>query len=316
MSNVHWRGSNSYRREVTLTVWRGLIAAAFTPFGTDGTLKLDVVNPIVERLLGEGVTGLFLVGTTGEFSSLTQRERVEVAEAYVTAVAGRVPVIVHVGDPSVQCSRELALHAASCGADGIAAVPPFYEKLENEELLVDWLAGIAEAVPALPFFYYHIPLLTGVHIDPIDFLGIATERLPTLAGVKYSDSDLANLQACLETYSNRLTFLFGIDQMLLSAIILGIQAAVGSTYNFAAPLYVRMWRAAEVGDWDSARSLQAQAVRLVRLCTKYGRPAAFKAAMQLVGPDCGPPRLPARALSETSFREFRSALAEIGIGTL
>lgn len=290
----------------------GLIAAVFTPMKPDGTLNPDIVPAVAEHLIGDGIRGFYVCGTTGEGPLLSSDERRSVAEAYVAAAAGRVPVIVQIGHNSLAEARTLALHAAEIGADAIAAVPPMFLKSDSTEVLIDCLREIASAAPDFPLFYYHVPSLSGVAVDVVDLLGRAEQCLPSLAGVKYSAPTVHEYQACLNVGGGRYTMLFGCDEMLLSGLSAGGSGAVGSTYNFAGPLYVGLMEAFERGDVREARRLQGLSVRMARLLYRYRGQPAFKAMMGLLGLDCGPNRLPLKTLTAGEIQSMKREIEEIG----
>ncbi|HSG91756.1 MAG TPA: dihydrodipicolinate synthase family protein, partial [Pseudomonadales bacterium] len=166
----------------------GLIAATFTPMHDDGRLRLELVPDMVDRLVARGVEGLYVCGSTGEGPLLTGAERRAVADAFVRAAAGRLPVIVQVGHTSLVEARELAEHAQAVGADAISATPATYFKPKTLADVLDGIEAVAGGAPGLPFFYYHIPPITGVDVDVAELLPLAAERVPTLAGVKFSSS--------------------------------------------------------------------------------------------------------------------------------
>ena len=282
--------------------YTGLIAAVFTPMAADRTLNLDLVPAIVDHLIRDRIRGIYVCGTTGEGPLLSSEERRAVARAYVDAAGGRIPVIVQVGHNSLAEARGLALHAREIGADAISAVPPMYFKPESTEILVECLREIASVVPGLPFFYYHIPRFTGAQIDVLELLRRAERELPSLTGVKYSAMTVNEYQECLDFAQGRYAILFGCDEMLLSGLSAGAAGAVGSTYNFAAPLYNALIEAFEQGDLEEARRLQGLSVRMIRLLCKYRGQPAFKAIMGLLGLDCGPNRLPIETLSTDEIR--------------
>jgi N-acetylneuraminate lyase len=292
--------------------FKGLIPATHTPMQADGSLDLDAVPGQATFLLDAGVDALFVCGTTGEFPSLTVAERQQVTEAFITAVEGRIPVIVHVGHACLKDARALASHAAARGAAAIAAAPPAYFKPATVKTVLDCCMEIATGAPDLPFFYYHIPSLTGVHLSMTDFLQKGAERFPNLAGIKYSCETLDEFSACLDRFGERYTLMFGRDQMLLAALAVGAPAAVGSTYNYAAPLYQALWRAYADGDISTARRCQYRAVRFIELLERYGGVRASKTFMKLVGADCGPPRLPLQPCSPEEESALRSSLEQIG----
>ncbi len=298
-------------------VWiTGLVPAAFTPLHADGHLHLDQIGPLTEQLIGDGVGGLYVCGSTGEGVSLTSAERREVAAAFVQAADGRVPTIVQVGHNSLAEARLLAEHAQQIGADAISATPPTYFKPRDVETLIDCLAEVTAGAPDLPFYYYHIPHVTGVEVDAVELMTLADERLPSLVGVKFSAFKIFELQAATahsrQSGSGRFNLLFGSDEMLLSGLMGGAQGAVGSTYNFAAPLYKRVIEAFESGDIDEARRLQGLSVEMVRVLGRRGGNAAIKAVMALLNVDCGPPRLPQVGLNTEQIKALRRDLEAIG----
>jgi N-acetylneuraminate lyase len=292
---------------------RGLIAAGFTPMRGDGALDLDRVGPIVGQLLDEGVAGIYAVGSTGEGVSLTTHERQEVAAAYVSAAAGRVPVVIQVGHNSLAEARILAAHAQNIGATAISATPPAYFKPDTLDCLIDCLATITAAAPDLPFYYYHIPSRTGVNLDMVELLQAARRRLPTLVGIKFTSPAIYEFQACVEVEDGGFDLLWGSDEMLLSAWAVGARGAVGTTYNFAAPLYHRIIQAFESGNPAEAARRQALSVSLVRSIYRVsGSLSAFKAVMKMVGQDCGPTRLPLEPLDTARETQLKDDLTRIG----
>ena len=248
----------------------GLLPATFTPLHADGSLNLAVVEPMVEHLIRDGVTGLYVCGSTGEGVSLAREERMAAAEAFIAAARRRIPVVVQIGHNSIAEARLLAAHAQSAGAAAISATPPSYFKPPTLAALVDSMAEIAAAAPNLPFYYYHIPLMTGVTTNVAALLRAGGEKIPTLAGVKFSYSAVFDLQAAAAVEDGRYNLLFGSDEMLLSGLCAGAHGAVGTTYNFAAPLFNRIVAAYTACDLPTAQRLQAHAVEMINLILGYG----------------------------------------------
>lgn len=291
---------------------KGLIPAVFTPMREDGSLNPDQVVPIVEHLLSDKVAALYVCGSTGEGPSLTSEERMATAKMYVEAVGGHLPVIIQVGHNSLAEARKLAEHAQKIGADAISAVPPSYFKINSLNTLVSCLTEITSAAPDLPFYYYHIPYVTGVNFDMVEFLHKGAEHIPKLVGIKFSNFTVFEFQACLEYQDGRFDILFGSDEMLTSGLAGGAQGAVGSTFNFAAPLYNKIINAFQQADMAEARRLQALSVKMVRVLYRYRGQSAFKGIMKLIGVDCGPNRLPHVTLNSDELTALKKELDDVG----
>jgi len=290
----------------------GLIAATYTPLHEDGALNLDQVPKITDQLLAEGVSGLYVCGSTGEGMSLTTAERKAVAEAFVQASGKRVPVVIQVGHNSLADAQDMAAHAQNAQATVVSATAPSYYKVTSVDMLIECMAEIASAAPRLPFYYYHIPSLTGAVVDLVAFLRKAGERIPNLAGVKYTTSTLEEYQQCLALDGGRYDMLWGRDEILHSAWLVGARGAVGSTYNIAAPLYKRILDALREQDIELAGRLQLQAVQMIATIKHYPFHPAMKAIMGMLGLPCGPCRLPQPRLSTADRKHLSSDLERIG----
>jgi N-acetylneuraminate lyase len=291
----------------------GLVAATHTPFAADGDLNLSAVEAQADHLLRVGVTTAFVGGSTGECHSLTVAERRALAERWA-AVANGTPlrVVIHVGANCLADARALAGQAQQLGAAAISALAPNYFKPRTLADLVDWCRAVAAAAPAVPFYFYDIPALTGVHFAMPDLLDAAAGRVPTLAGIKFTNADLMAYQLCLRSQDGRFDIPWGVDEYLLAALALGGRGAVGSSYNFAAPVYHRMIRAFHAGDLATARNEQFQAVRLIQLLSDFGYLAAAKAVMGMLGVPVGDARMPNAQLATAQRDDLRRRLANLG----
>ena len=289
----------------------GLIAAAFTPFYEDGSLNLSLIPALVDKLVNDGVKGIFVCGSNGEGPNMTTEERMKVAEEFVKTANERLLIIVHVGHSSIAESRILATHAAEIGADAFSSVAAFYFKPVSVQNLVDCMADIASAAPELPFYYYHIPHLTGVSMDMVEFLELSKDIIPNLAGIKYTSPTIHEYQACLNFEQGRFDILFGLDELLLPALSVGAMGAIGSTYTFAAPLYLKTVEAFNRGDLTAAREQHAYMVEVIRILLKYPPIPGQKAIMKMLGWDLGPCRLPLTTLNQESFEKFYKELDDL-----
>jgi N-acetylneuraminate lyase len=292
---------------------QGLVAATHTPFLADGGLNLAIVERQAEHLIANGVKTAFIGGTTGESHSLTVAERIALATRWGEVVRGSgLRLVVHVGSNCLADARALASHAQTIGAKAISALAPSYFKPKSLDALVACCADIAAAAPALPFYFYDIPVMTGVQFPMSEFLAVAPERIPTLAGIKFTNPDLMAYQQCLNAEDGRFDIPWGADEYLLAALALGATGAVGSTYNFAAPIYHRLIAAFGKGDLATARIEQYRSVRLVELLARFGYMAAAKTVMGFLDVNVGPARLPHANLSQDQRTGLQQSLEELG----
>lgn len=293
---------------------RGMMAAVYTPMKEGGMeLDLSVIRPYVAHLASVNVTNAMPAGTNGESLSLSVEERKTLAEAWAKEAQGTiVKVYMHVGAESLLDTIALAKHAASVpGIAGIVAMPPVYFK-PSVQSLHDYLAAVANAVPNLPLWYYHIPCMTGVLQGQAHLLVDAIEKsgkIPTFMGVKFTDYDFADFVACKEIGHGKYNLLFGRDDKGLSALMLGADGVVSSTVNYSPTLRDVVSLYAK-GDMAGAQVAQQRNADLCEAFGPYSTDArnSQKAIMRMAGVDVGPARLPYVDLSEEEYNALQKTL--------
>jgi len=284
----------------------GLIAAPFTPMHKDGSLNKDLIPQYYEFLEKSGVRGAFINGSTGEGASLTLKEKMTQAEIWSSCYRKRqsVRIINLVGGTCYQECIEHAVASKESGVSAIAIVAPYYFKPPDAAILAEFCTRIGESVPDLPVYFYHVPVHTGVNLPMIDLLKNLSGMLPNFAGIKFTSDDFMDFLLCLNYEGGKYDLLWGSEECLLSAFVLGCKGAVGSTYNYAAPLYHKLIEAFNIGDMPRARMLQQKSIEMITLLGKYGGLATGKAFMRYIGLDCGEFRLPVKNMSSDSYRNF------------
>jgi N-acetylneuraminate lyase len=291
----------------------GLVAATHTPFDSHGQLNLVAIEKQAEHLHRTGANAVFIGGSTGESHSLTVEERRALARRWSEVVRGSsLRLVVHVGSNCLADARALASQAEALGVTAIVALAPSYFKPKSLDALVGCCADIAAAAPSVPFYFYDIPALTGVQFSMPEFLTVAANHIPTLAGLKFTNADLMAYQCCLHVHEGRFDLPWGIDEYLLAALALGAAGGVGSSFNFAAPIYRRMMAAFAKGDLAAARAEQFRSVQLIELLARFGYLAAAKALMGMLGVEVGPVRLPNVNLTTEERVRLRTALEKLG----
>jgi N-acetylneuraminate lyase len=269
-----------------------LVAATHSPFHDDGSLAPEVVPVQAAFLAANGIRTVFITGSTGESHSLTCGERLALYDAWAAAAPEHgLKVIAHVGGNCIEDAKTLARRAEKLGFAAISALAPSYYKPGGLAALVDCCAAIAAAAPATPFYYYDIPALTGVTLPMENFLAEAPAKIPTLAGIKFTNPDLVSYRRSLDV-AGGLDLPWGVDETLLAALATGAKGGVGSTYNWAPRLYQDLIAAHARGDLSEARRLQSVSIAMIDAVAVTGFLGTAKALMARLGVPVGPARLP------------------------
>lgn len=285
--------------------FEGLVAAPFTPMFPDGEINTGIIGRYHDMLVKNCVVGAFINGSTGEGVSTTMREKLEVMETWAKhSSSGSLKVINLLGGTCAKDCIEMAKESQKMGIYAVALTSPSYFKPANVKMLAEFFVKVAEAVPEMPVYYYHIPVLTGGFFNMIDFMREVATRVPNFAGIKYTHEDFLDFLSCLNYDGGRYDMLWGRDENFLSALVLGARGAVGSTFNYAAPLYYRLIEAFDRNDLVAARAHQQKSIDMITLLGKYGGIATGKAYMRFIGLECGEFRLPVRNMSLTDYEAF------------
>lgn len=297
-----------------MTSFSGVIPPVVTPMLTPDQLDGSAVNRIVEHLISGGVSGIFILGTTGEGPSLTQRMRYEMLELTCAAVAGRVPVFVGVTDTSLAESIALAERAASCQATAIVAAAPFYFDVPQAALEA-WFDALATASP-LPLMLYNMPSCVGVVLSHAIVENLSHH--PNIIGIKDSGGDMAYFGVLCERYRHREDFVvfIGPEERLADAVALGAAGGVCGGGNLLPHLYTSFYRAAVRGD-AAAVAKYADQVRNVFLSV-YSDPddkmnliPGLKQAMHELGLCSAVVAPPLSAVSQGHAAKIAAALPQL-----
>lgn len=269
-----------------------------TPFDEDGELDLRATEAVVEHLIEAGVDGISALGSTGEFSQLTERERRRFAEELVGIVGGRVPLLIGVGSSSTRVAVELARHAEAVGASGVLAVSPFYWKV-GEEALFKHFTIVAESVD-IPTLIYNFPMLTGIDLSP-SLIARVTAECSNVTGIKDTVSEYmhtVNVLHEVKPVRSDFAVLVGFEDQILPAMLAGGDGAITGLSNVAPELFVNLVKSATEGDLQTAAELHRRVLSLMAL-GEHSDPivGAVKLAMKKRGVPISPtvrgPALPA-----------------------
>jgi len=278
---------------------KGIIAATYAPMHTNGLLNTDIIGEYCHFLMSNEVSGAFVNGSTGDFVSLSTEERKELIAAWSTQRQQGFYLINHVGHTNLREAQELAKHSADM-VDATAALPPFYFRPKTVDELVLYCTEIANAAPDIPFYYYHIPVLTRVNLPMLEFIEKAKKLIPNFAGIKYTEDNLSDFEQCMDEGNDTMDMFFGIDEKYIDSLLVGAKGWVGSTYNHLAPLYRGVEKYVSQGNLDAARQLQGKALRFVQVLEAMGGyHGGGKSFMRHFGLDMGPSRFPHKTFNDT-----------------
>ena len=277
----------------------GVIPALVTPFTDDGnSVDEERLRRLIGHLIDLGVTGLVPCGTTGEFQNLSEQERRRVVEVTVDEANGRVPVIAGTGSSGTDLAIEKTRHAKDVGADAAIIVTPYYHKPANRGLYEHY-RRIAEAVD-IPIVLYNIPQVTGVPL-PWQLVEDLVD-IPNIAGLKDSSGELRFILTVLEKVGDRLPVVCGHDEVVLPAIAAGCSGMILASANVFPDYHLKLFKAVQEGKLGEARQIQLTIQKMSRIIVKSG-PVATKAALNMMGINVGPVRLPLSVGGELSYEE-------------
>ena len=289
----------------------GLIAAAHTPFNADGSVNLALVKKQAATLIKQKVTGVYVSGTTGEGICCSVEERKQVFDAWVKAAKGKLFLIAHIGALALPEVQELGAYAVKCGMDATSIVPPNFFKPGSIDALVAYLKEALKTSKKLPFYYYHTGM-SGVNFDMEKFLLAADGKIKNLAGIKFNYPDLYMYQRCIRACGGKYDITWGIDEWFAGAVALGAKSAIGSTYNYSAGLYYKIWDAVKKGDLKTSEKYMKKVCDIVDILVEFGGVAAGKAMCAVHGVDLGTVRVPLKALTDAQKADIVKRLKKIG----
>jgi len=292
------------------TTFHGAWPALITPADAEGELSLSALNDLVEYLLSKKVSGLYLCGSTGEGVLLSVEERRTMAEKVMAQVGDQVPIIVHVGSMSTRDSVALARHAQAVGASGVSSVLPLIN--HSIEATYAHYEAIAGAVPDLPF----LPYLFGGQVDAVTLMQGLLDRIPNVAGAKYTGPNMHEMSHVIELAHHRgersmgWTIFSGMDEQCIFGRMMGAPGNIGSTLNVMPGIYRQMGECYQAGDLAQAVALQKRANRVTTVLIAHGFSGAMREAIKMLGIDCGAPRLPHLPLSPEKRELLHAELAQ------
>ncbi|GFM59387.1 4-hydroxy-tetrahydrodipicolinate synthase [Pseudomonas cichorii] len=285
--------------------FRGIIPALVTPFTDDQQLDEQALRGLIENLLQAGVHGLFVLGTNGEFFTLSESEKLKIARITVEAAAGRVPVVVGTGAFATHEVIELNKKMIDVGADALSIITPYFNAISQSELIKHYTA-IADA-SELPLMMYNIPAKTGMSIG---IGAVATlSQHPKIKGIKDSAGNFDALVQMMKYRSDDFAVFAGTDSLIYWNLLAGGDGAIAATANAVPDVVMSIWNNFQSGNHEAARAAQ-EALRPLRDAFALGTmPVVLKTATQLLNVPVGPCRAPVQPLDAAALEKLQGLLA-------
>lgn len=284
---------------------KGVIPAMITLFDENEEVDVPKTEALVDFLIERGVDGFYLTGSTGEGFLMTGEERKQVVETVVKRVAGRKPVIVHIGDIGTKKSIDLAKHAYEVGADAVSSVPPFYWKFSEQDIY-NYYKDISEATP-LPMVVYNVPLVGLMGTDLI----IKLSQLENVKGLKFTGKDHDQMSHLKDILGEDFMIYSGCDEMSFSGLSVGTDGIIGSFYNVMPELFIGIYDAVQKGELAKGARLQKIGTEIILASLKYDYLALMRNMLKWQGIDAGYSRRPFTNYEDSQLDAFKEALRKI-----
>ncbi len=293
-----------------MAIFKGAGVAIVTPFYEDGSVNYEKLAELIEEQIAAGTDSIIICGTTGESSTLSHQEHIDVIKYCVDKVAGRVPVVAGTGSNSTAEAVYLSKEAEKCGADGLLAVTPYYNKC-TQKGLKEYYTTIAEAVN-IPIIMYNVPGRTGVNILPQTAVELA-KNVENIVAIKEASGNIGQVvklasiaEGCIDIYS-------GNDDQILPLLSVGGIGVISVLSNVAPRKTHDMVMSYLEGDVATSCKLQLEAIELIDALFCEVNPIPVKTALNLMGKNVGPLRSPLSEMEEANVEKLRKAMVNYGI---
>lgn len=287
-------------------IFEGAGVALVTPF-TDTEVDYKKFEELIEEQIAAGTDALIICGTTGEASTMPDKEHLEVIKFAVDVAAKRVPIVAGTGSNDTAHGIELSKDAEACGADALLLVTPYYNKTSQKGLIEHYKATAAAV--DIPILLYNVPSRTGVNIAPTTYQALAD--IENIVGIK--ECNIHQLAETIQRCGDAYAYYSGEDGLVIPLMSLGGKGVISVVSNIWPERMVEMTHAFLDGDYRRAGELQVGLQALVNAVFADVNPIGVKEAMNQMGKEVGRCRLPLTTMSETAAEKLGAVLKEYGL---
>lgn len=293
-----------------MTIFEGAGVALVTPFKANGDVNYDKLEEILEEQIAGGTDAIVICGTTGEASTMSPEEHLSVIKYGCEVVKGRIPVVAGTGS---NCTREavyMSQQAEEAGADGVLLVTPYYNKATQNGLIAHFTT-IAESIK-IPALLYHIPGRTGVTMKPETIVSLC-KNVPNIVGVKEASGNFSSIATMMNMADGCIDVYSGNDDQIVPLLSMGGKGVISVLSNVAPKQTHDICQKFFDGDVKGSLQMQLDAIPLVSALFSEVNPIPVKAAMNMMGKEVGPLRLPLTEMEDAHKEVLKQAMKSYGI---
>lgn len=293
-----------------MAIFEGAGVALVTPFKANGDVNYDKLEEILEEQIAGGTDAIVICGTTGEASTMSSEEHLSVIKYGCEVVKGRIPVVAGTGS---NCTREavyMSQKAEEAGADGVLLVTPYYNKATQNGLIAHFTT-IAEAIK-IPALLYHIPGRTGVTMKPETIVSLC-KNVPNIVGVKEASGNFSSIATMMNMADGCIDVYSGNDDQIVPLLSMGGKGVISVLSNVAPKQTHDICQKFFDGDVKGSLQMQLDAIPLISALFSEVNPIPVKAAMNMMGKEVGPLRLPLTEMEDAHKEVLKQAMKSYGI---
>lgn len=293
-----------------MAIFTGAGVALVTPFREDESVNYEKLSELIEEQIKKGTDALIICGTTGEASTLSHEEHVEVIDYAVKAVKGRIPVVAGTGSNCTETAVYLSKEAEKSGADGLLIVTPYYNKATQKGLITHYTM-VAESV-SLPIIMYNVPGRTGCNILPETAVTLA-KNVKNIVGIKEATGNLSQVARLMALADGCIDLYSGNDDQIVPMLSLGGKGVISVLSNVAPTQTHDICARFFDGDVEGSRNMQLDAIPLIDALFSEVNPIPVKEAMNLMGMQAGPLRRPLSPMEPQNKERLEKAMKAYGL---
>jgi 4-hydroxy-tetrahydrodipicolinate synthase len=298
------------RREYSMALFEGAGVALVTPFKENGEVNYEKLEEIVEEQIAGGTDAIIACGTTGEASTMTHEEHLDVIEYICRVTKKRIPVVAGTGSNCTETAVYLSAEAEKRGADGLLLVSPYYNKATQKGLMAHFTA-VADAVK-IPVILYNIPGRTGVTIKPETIAALCRD-VDNIVGVKEASGNFSAIATLMSLSDGKVDLYSGNDDQIVPLLSLGGKGVISVLSNVAPRQTHDICASYFAGDVKTSAGLQLKAIPLITELFSEVNPIPVKAAMNMMGKGVGPLRMPLTEMEPQNQEKLKKAMTAYGI---